>query len=633
MQTLNRFTLLAFCLTLLMSTARDGHPQESSIDDRRAALRQLRAELATRYGAMREKATRTAKARGWPQELTSPDGEQMPLWGLSRDGRPLYLAPLLADAGITNSTNLVRDDPTSAALRNPAYNFVDGAGLALAVWDGGLVGNEHPEFTGRVVPKDDNTTHSSHATLVSGTALAAGVRTRDGVPKPDTGMAPAATLWSYTSLDDLIEIPVVARTENGISTETILLSNHSYERSFHGWRHLDFFIPNDFLPFWWGLWPEIEDRRFGSYSQTTHDADAICYAAPYYQPVWAAGNDRSTAWFNNPPDDGETFYRWDPELEIWVDEVYTSATHPLAENSVNGGYDTLIPSAAAKNVLSVGAIEDAITEPGGVRDLSNAVTASFSSWGPTDDGRIKPDLMANGRTMNGPTGLTSGYGSGNGTSYAAPGVSGSALLLQDYYESLHPDEFLRADAVRALLLHHATDIGNPGPDYIYGWGLMDTKACADFLTSTSHSLPATHALLYGWVDGDITQRTYWVEADGTTTLTATVCWTDPPGPVIDALDDRTPRLVHDLDLRISDGVTTPTMPWVLDVENPELNATRGDNTVDNVEQVVLGQPAAGVYQVIVSTKGQLTQPRQDFAIVITGQTATEVQRPNFAVVK
>jgi subtilisin family serine protease len=119
--------------------------------------------------------------------------------------------------------------------------------------------------------------------------------------------------------------------------------------------------------------------------------------------------------------------------------------------------NTLGAPADGTYVISVGAVDEA-----GER-------VSFSSVGPTADGRIKPDLMARGQGVLVASSFTvSAYRTANGTSFACPLVAGvAALVLQ-----AHPDysvsevvEVLRSTASRAAT-----------PDNVYGWGIPDAPA-------------------------------------------------------------------------------------------------------------------------------------------------------------
>src|SRR5690606_10068021 len=137
------------------------------------------------------------------------------------------------------------------------------------------------------------------------------------------------------------------------------------------------------------------------------------------------------------------------------------------------GFDKLNGRKTGKNVLVVANAQDANIDING--DLISVLINSGSSQGPTDDLRIKPDIAGNG------TGLystletgDSAYGSLTGTSMAAPNVTGSLLLLQQHFHNLN-GVYMRSATLKGLALHTADDAGNPGPDAVWGWGLLNSK--------------------------------------------------------------------------------------------------------------------------------------------------------------
>jgi len=147
----------------------------------------------------------------------------------------------------------------------------------------------------------------------------------------------------------------------------------------------------------------------------------------------------------------------------------------------------------------------------------DVVANSFSSWGPTDDGRIKPDIVADGVSVYSTLATNdSSYGYLNGTSMAAPGASGSLLLLQELSYKLI-NKPIRAATVKALAIHTANEAGlNPGPDYKFGWGLLNTSEAAITLNnalSTNNASTSTDQVFEDVLQNQST-KTYTVVASG-----------------------------------------------------------------------------------------------------------------------
>lgn len=172
-----------------------------------------------------------------------------------------------------------------------------------------------------------------------------------------------------------------------------------------------------------------------------------------------------------------------------------------------------------------------------------------------------------------------------------------------------------SSTLKGLVCHTAFDAGNPGPDYIYGWGLLDMSKAAQAITDNgTKSLVSEKTLAQGQT------QTYNVISSGSGPLRATIAWTDPAGTVTSTgvINNRTPKLVNDLDIRVSTGSTTFS-PWVLDYSNPSANATTGDNIRDNVEQVYIANTVPGTsYTITVTHKGTLTNGSQPYSLIVTG---------------
>ena len=340
------------------------------------------------------------------------------------------------------------------------------------------------------------------------------------------------------------------------ASQGMILSNHSYG------------IPADNVPLWY----------IGYYDSNARNIDRIIYNAPYYLPICSAGNDRQSG-----------------------------------ENPGDGGYDYLTDKSVAKNNIVVAATFEVLE----YEDASDVFMSSFSSWGPTDDGRIKPDISAKGVNMYSSSGASNAsYTNMSGTSMATPNVSGSLLLLQQHYNDLN-GEYMLASTLRALALHTADEAGfAPGPDYRFGWGLLNTQRAAQVISQDgTESMIITETLDANDV------YTYTFKADGTQDISATIAWTDPAAnPLPGGNEDvATPSLVNDLDLRISQDGGVTFLPWVLNAATPTAGATNGDNVVDNVEKIEINTPEAGDYIVRVSHKGQLlVNDSQVFSLVIEG---------------
>ncbi len=481
---------------------------------------------------------------------------------------------------------------------------LDGSNVAgeLGVWDAGSVLITHQEFGGRVAvgdPEGSPTVHY-HATHVGGILAAAGV---DPLAK---GMSYAAFLDSYDWVDDDDEMATAAAAG-------LLASNHSYAYV-AGWR----WNSGDGNWYWYGdvNVSTVEDPGFGCYIGACADWDQIAVDAPYYLIVKSAGNDRNDY---GPSEEDPGHYYWNPGMNDW------DWSEDLREydGEADNGFDTIPYRGNCKNILTVGAVDDV---PGGWTQPSDVVMSSFSGWGPTDDGRIKPDLVANGIGLYSTYSESdTSYASFSGTSMSGPNAAGAIHLLAQHWRDTHGAVTARASTLKALVIHTANEAGaDPGPDYSHGWGLLDAHAAADVIAADA-TIPervVEASLAQGEAD------TLVAYSAGDQPLAATICWTDPAGsPVPWALDPADPMLVNDLDLRIervSDAAEYE--PWVLNPAAASVAATTGDNVRDNVEKVEAGTPVAGAYRVIVNHKGSLAGSSQAYGLVITG-TSAELQAP------
>ena len=270
--------------------------------------------------------------------------------------------------------------------------------------------------------------------------------------------------------------------------------------------------------------------------------------------------------------------------------------------------------ALQKILFAIGAVNPI---PGGYNSPADVVLADFSSWGPADDGRIKPDLVADGiNVLSSISTSNNAYAIYSGTSMSSPAAAGSSFLLQEYYYKLH-NSFMLSSTLKGILIHTADEAGPAdGPDYQYGYGLIDMPKAAAVITSKN-----TDQLIF---ENNMTNAavplSLPVIASGKGPLVATICWTDPAATVdeVNILNNPARKLVNDLDLRITGNGNT-YMPWVLNRLNPGSPATHGDDSINNVEKILVPNTVPGKsYTITVSHKGSLRNGAQTYSLIVSG---------------
>ena len=536
------------------------------------------------------KAIIKSSERGWPLEYTSSNNRHSSLVGIDQFGLPIYLTtfndPVQA---ITINTNQLWPGASSGFNLNGSSDSITNR---IGVWDESSPRLTHVEFAGRLVLKDNSSKTVDHASHVTGIIM------NKGINPLSKGMAYGIKgAYAYDWNSDVSEMAAAAA--NGL-----LISNHSYG-TVCGWDY------NTDSSRWEynGKWNEKEDFRFGQYNSTAQIYDSIAYNAPYYLIVKSAGNSRSS----NGPAVGQPYWRRDENGKL-----YNAGNRPDSLSS-NNSYESLPTDANAKNVLTVGAIA-AISA--GYLKSSDPVMTSFSSWGPTDDGRIKPDVVANGLQVYSSTSTNdSSYAYLNGTSMAAPGASGSLLLLQELSQKLSPRKFVKAATLKALAIHTANEAGTTmGPDYKFGWGVLNSLEAANVLSNSLTSKNSMNSvdLVYENILQNGETNTFTVVASGSKPLKATIVWADVKAPTSSILNDTTRRLINDLDLVIKKG-TTSYFPWTLNRAIPENAAVRGINSIDNVEKVEIDTTLVGnTYTISINHKRTLERGQQPYSLIISG---------------
>ncbi|RPJ44273.1 MAG: hypothetical protein EHM19_07055, partial [Candidatus Latescibacterota bacterium] len=415
-------------------------------------------------------------------------------------GAPLP-PPVDANDGIRTNANI--DSAQGAPFS------LTGSGARIGVWDGGRI-DTHTDFSGRLTVVDASAV-SDHATHVAGTLGGSGAlsASRGGTANQWRGAAPGCAIYSYDYYGD-------PAAEFGAA-----IAAYAIDATSNSWV----------LDVDQSLWGNC--YLYGDYDGYAPEFDEIVtgYFGKRIAIVVAAGNERN-----------------DGDCAI----------------SLRSGYASLPPPGTAKNVITVGAIH-----------TNNSAMTSFSSYGPVDDGRIKPDIVAGGCQSTYDYSIWSPwpgnqYGSSSncGTSMSTPAVAGAlALLLEAWTGAAGGDPGSLPAAplpsgLKAVLLGTATDLGNPGPDYRFGFGRLNARAAAQFVyTSTIIQDSVT--------DGSALEWDFTVPP-GLPSLKITLVWDDPAGtPLSD------PALVNDLDLELLAPGGSTAYPYVLDPGNPAAAATTG----------------------------------------------------------
>ncbi len=391
----------------------------------------------------------------------------------------------------------------------------------------------------------DGAGFADHATHVAGTVLGTGAAS-GGIYR---GMAPAATLMSHLWWGSSSEIE--AEYENAISFNGALISTNS-----------------------WGLGVGTPSEAncqagLGYYATANSTLDEAIRGNVGSAPIsicWSAGNERSN---------GGQYC-----------------------GSIGWTYHTIGVFGCGKNLITVGAINSSASD-----------MTSFSSWGPTDDGRIKPDVCGRGCTLHScPVGGVDWVAFG--TSMSSPATAGTiALMLEALNSSGLPSTTVFPSTVKGILVNTAIDLGLDGfpngPDYAVGHGKVDGVTAVDKIVIGEPS----------YLENSITTGTSHLYdltvPSGADKLKVTLVWDDPGGVGLAGK-----ALINDIDLELIDPFSSVKQPWILNPAVPNDQATTGIDRINNVETVEIATPTPGLWKARVTGFNIPIGP-QSYSLVFT----------------
>lgn len=512
-------------------------------------------------------------------------------------------------APIQITNDVARSDLNVNAVQNantmvsPAfYAGLSGAGVTAAVFDTGVMTPSftHNDLSGRIVGSAPDTNgHGSHV---------AGIIGGNGTNSLSNCPGGACTAFQFRGMAPQVRISAnwgwnAAVWNQNVNSRSVEVSNHSY-------------IMN-----------------CGAYETTAQTLDTLVRgeltdggtAIPRHTVVWSAANQGGGAQWcttGTVPDGA------DPDTDPDADPT----TGP------RGYYSILGP---AKNVITVGAFD-----PGTLN------VSGYSSRGPTFDGRLKPDVMASG-CMTSIDNDTQGYVGMCGTSMATPAVTGVTALLTEQFHKTYPSAGRPfPSTMKAILIQTATDMvhdpaqagffefgwtdpdsGQPviyhaGPDWSTGYGAVNAERAAAAIRGRN--------FVEGSVAPGDTSEEYTINVTpGRTQLKFTLAWSDEPGNP--ALAQGAAQLVNNLDLTLRAPDNTIYRPWVLPalprnanpfngsgmdtgVADPIVRGThvlpafRAVDNLNNVEQVSVQNPMAGVWTVRVNAAALPNNKTQPFSL-------------------
>ncbi|MEJ8841304.1 S8 family serine peptidase [Lacibacter sp. H375] len=272
------------------------------------------------------------------------------------------------------------------------------------------------------------------------------------------------------------------------------------------------------------------------YNELSVYVDQQIYNNPFLQHIFSAGNDGQRV----------------------------CSPYPLSFATIKSGYQV------GKNVLDVADYH-----------VGTDVLNLSSSKGPVEDGRLKPEITASGVNVF-TTSNNNTYAAGFGTSFSSPYVAGVWALLTERYKQLHSNTLPKSALIKAALCNSADDRGNSGPDYGYGFGLVNPRRAVELLENNRYFIGSLST-------GGASSQIISVPAN-TKQVKVMLYWHDKEASPLAST-----ALVNDLDLSVTDGATT-YLPWTLNPSPATVNnpAIRGFDHINNIEQVTIDNPGANI---------------------------------------
>ena len=281
------------------------------------------------------------------------------------------------------------------------------------------------------------------------------------------------------------------------------------------------------------------------------------------------------------------------------DGYFTCSPYPSGYATIKSGFQT------GKNILTVGSIDNMTYSRG-----------TATSLGPTNDGRIKPEIVAGGVNITSTIPVNS-YASYDGTSMASPTVAGILALIVERYKQIHAGAYPDGALLKALATNSAVDLGNPGPDFIFGFGMISGRTTVEALEQNHYFFDSVSNL-------GSQQFTIPSIPAGTFQLKILLYWPDAP-----AVPEAAATLVNDLDLTVTEPGGTIHHPMILDPSPGGVNnnAVEGVDHTNNIEQVLVNNPPAGNYTITVNGSTVPVGPQPFYVAYEIIQPSVTVEYP------